>query len=491
MHALVAAALIVAGLARGAGLPGQGQLEASLRQAVSATCPGHPFAVDPDLGRAAIAYATAVRDGRASEGQAALAFFASLEAADPSTSGGVATVAPPGNADRGLGDLLPNSCRFTHAGVAAALLPSGKAVVAVLAAEREVELERIPGQVEPGAAVRIAGRVREGLSATRLYVQGPNGAVEETALPLSRDRRFSGEAVLRAKGEYAVEVLADGAGGPEVIALRRVFAGAAKPMAPPRRVAPRGKGLASVAESIGALRASRGLPPLVRDRALDAVAEVHSRAMASSRTFAHVLPGDGALADRLRAAGYAYRSAGENIGLADTAGAAHEAVALSPAHLANLLDPRYRRLGLGAIRGVSPDGGEAIYLTEVLAAPIGSKDPRADVLRLLAAERKKHRLVALESDPILDAIALSEVRAISLGHSDLKTYGAATKRALAENVSLRSAAADLVVAAAAEEAVSSKNVLEPAWTHVGVGAIYASSKEFGAGRLWVLILYGR
>jgi uncharacterized protein YkwD len=492
MHAIFAAALLGAGLLRGVELPPQGALEASLRESVAASCPGRAFEVDADLTRAAQAYATAVRDARAREGQAALAFFASLETADPSPSGGVATVAPPSDADRAIGDLLPRSCRFTHGGVAAALLASGKAVVAVLTAGREVELERIPGQAAPGTAVRVAGRVREGFSATRLYVQGPDGSLEETPLPLSRERRFAGQATLRAPGEYTLEILADGAGGPQVIALRRIFAGVAKPPSPPRTPAPHGKGLSGVADSIGSLRAARGLPPLIRDRALDAVAEGHSHAMAATRTFAHVLAADGALADRLRAAGYAYRSAGENIGLAPNAGAAHEAVALSPAHLANLLDPRFSRLGLGAVRGTSPDGGESVYLTEVLAAPIGSKDPRADVLRLLSSEREKHRLRPLESDPILDAIALGEVRSISLGGAGgMQRYGMATQRALAEDVDLRSAAADLVVAAAAEEAITSKNVLEPAWTRVGVGAIYASSKEYGAGRLWVLILYGR
>jgi uncharacterized protein YkwD len=491
MHAIWAAALLGANLVAGAPLPPQGALEASLRESVAASCPGRAFAVDADLTRAAQAYATAVRDGRAREGQATLAFFASLETADPSPSGGVGTVAPPSEADRAIGDLLPRSCRFTHGGVASAVLPSGKAVVAVLAARRELDLERIPGQAAPGTTLRVAGTVGEGLSATRLYVQRPDGSLEETALPLSRERQFAGQVALHAPGEYTIEVLADGPGGPQVIALRRIFAGVAKPSSPPRAPAARGKGLSSVADSIESLRAARGLPSVARDRALDAVAEAHSRAMAASRTFAHVLATDGALADRLRAAGYAYRSAGENIGLASNAEAAHEAVALSPAHLANLLDPRFRRLGLGAVRGTSPDGGDSVYLTEILAAPIGSKDPRADVLRLLSSEREKHRLHPLESDPILDAIALGEVRSISLGGVGMHGHGVATQRALAEDVDLHSAAADLVVATAAEEAITSKNVLEPAWTRVGVGAIYASSKEYGAGRLWVLILYGR
>src|SRR5712691_7257463 len=115
--------------------------------------------------------------------------------------------------------------------------------------------------------------------------------------------------------------------------------------------------------------------------------------MARLKTFAHVLPSDGSLTDRLHKSGYAYRSAGENIGLSDDVSSAHEAIVGSPAHLANLLDPRHRRLGLGIVRGPTVDGPEGVYLTEVLASPIvGTRDPAAEVARLLIAERRKRSL---------------------------------------------------------------------------------------------------
>jgi len=86
---------------------------------------------------------------------------------------------------------------------------------------------------------------------------------------------------------------------------------------------------------------------------------------------------------------------------------------------------------------------------------------------------------------------LAEVRALSLGGvSELRRSGAA-QRAMDANPGLRSAAVDLVVGTAPEEAKSSNNVRNAGWTRVGVGALYASSKEYGPGRLWVLIVYGR
>jgi uncharacterized protein YkwD len=402
-------------------------------------------------------------------------------------------VEPPAEADRAVQDLFPRSCRFTHAGVAATPLPGNRAVVAVLTSSRTVALAKLPSRVAPGARVRVAGTLPPGLLGPRLYVLGPGGEVEERALALSRGRDFAEDVVLRGRGEHAVEVLADGPGGPQVLALRRIFAGTEPPEGPPP--APKARqGLGGVEEAIGSLRASRGLPRLARDAALDAVAEKHSRAMADARTFAHVLPADGTMTDRLRRSGYAYRSAGENIGLAPDAVAAHEAVVSSPAHLANLLDPRHQRLGLGAVRGTSPDGVPVVYLTEVLAAPVlGSRDPAGEVARVLAEERRKQRLPVLVRDELLDAIALAEVRALSLGGGgvpELRRSGAA-QRAMDANPALHSAAVDLVVGTAPEEAKGSNNLRNAGWTRVGVGALYASSKQYGPGRLWVLIVYGR
>ena len=38
---------------------------------------------------------------------------------------------------------------------------------------------------------------------------------------------------------------------------------------------------------------------------------------------------------------------------------------------------------------------------------------------------------------------------------------------------------------------ASRNVAEREWTRFGVGAVYANSDVYGAGRLWVLLVYAR
>lgn len=470
-------------------LPAQSQIEAAALDGIAGSCPRRKVSIDPDLTRACRAYTKAVQDRRAPVSGPAASFFASLESYEPAPIAGIATVSPASRADRAASDLFPKSCRFNRIGVAAAELPDGGAVVCALTVNHGTTLDRIPGRVEAGQSIAVAGNLEAGLGNARLFVTRPTGDVEEIGVA-NASAGFSAKVSLKDRGEYSIEVLADGPGGPQVAAIRRVFAGVSPPSVPPPE-GRMGEGLNGVEQAIARLRASHGLPGLQRDPELDATAEAHSKEMTRLRTFAHVLPTTGSLGDRLRARGYAYRSIGENIGLSSDVGTAHDAIVGSPAHLANLLDPRHRRLGLGAASGFTADGAEGVFLTEVFAAPIvGSTDPAGEVARFIAGERKKLGLPPLKRDATLDRVANREVRATALA-DEMKLDRTLAGRALQERRNLSSAVAELYVGSAPEEVGSSKNLTERKWTRLGVGALYASSRQYGAGRLWVLLLYGR
>ncbi|MFN2546484.1 MAG: CAP domain-containing protein [Myxococcales bacterium] len=470
-------------------LPSQNDLERAVQEAIAAACPGRKASLDRDLTRACHAYTDAASSGKAALSGIAVSFYASLESAEPAPVAGVATVGPSSRADRAVRELFSHACRFNRVGVAAALLPGDEAVVCTLTADHQTDLAPIPGRVEEFDVVQVAGRLAPGLANPRLFVTRPTGEVEEIGLTASGGD-FVTKIALRETGEHSIEVLADSAGGPQVVALRRVFAGIKPPEAPPPEVK-LGKGLDGVETAIARLRASRGLPPLERDPVLDEVSEAHSREMARVKVFAHVLGTDGTPGDRLRARGYAFRTAGENIGLAEDAGGAHEAIVGSPAHLANLLDPRHRRLGLGEARGMTPEGTEGLYLTEVLAAPIvTSKDPAADVAGVVEAERRKKGLRPLQRDRTLDLVARQQVDAAAQADA-LKLSGDSAGLALEKVPELSSAVAELYVGGGADIVAASKNLGEPRWTRVGVGAVYAGSRQNGPGRLWVVLLYGR
>lgn len=96
-------------------------------------------------------------------------------------------------------------------------------------------------------------------------------------------------------------------------------------------------------------REQAGLPPLKQNPLLAQAAQAHAEAMASGDFMEHDDPHAGTSAvDRIAAAGYAWSSAAENIG----GGAPSPAEVVqgwmdSPGHRANILNPRYREIGVG------------------------------------------------------------------------------------------------------------------------------------------------
>jgi uncharacterized membrane protein required for colicin V production len=97
-------------------------------------------------------------------------------------------------------------------------------------------------------------------------------------------------------------------------------------------------------------RAGAGLTPLQRDSALAEAARRHSREMFRLGVFSHTSPTTGSPADRIETTGSAYTLSGENIALAQTAQAAHDGLMESPPHRANILNPGFTHVGIGALR---------------------------------------------------------------------------------------------------------------------------------------------
>jgi uncharacterized protein YkwD len=96
-------------------------------------------------------------------------------------------------------------------------------------------------------------------------------------------------------------------------------------------------------------RIKKGLKPLAPDPELTEVARAHSRDMLARGYFAHATPEGGTLADRMRKARLRYIAAGENLAFAQTLPIAHDGLMDSPGHRANILQPRFRRAGIGVL----------------------------------------------------------------------------------------------------------------------------------------------
>ncbi len=107
---------------------------------------------------------------------------------------------------------------------------------------------------------------------------------------------------------------------------------------------------ARMLELLNQERIRAGLPPLVRDPAMDAVARAHSIDMLQRGYFAHEDPDGRTPFDRMRQGNVQFNAAGENLALAPTVALAHQGLMDSPGHKANILHPAFKRVGIGAAR---------------------------------------------------------------------------------------------------------------------------------------------
>lgn len=120
----------------------------------------------------------------------------------------------------------------------------------------------------------------------------------------------------------------------------------------------------AVTQEVNAIRSARGLRPLTVSAELRRAADSHTQALLEAGMFSHDSPDGTSFSDRLhrfypQRAGF--WSVGENLltqGPAEPSAAAVVAAWLrSPGHRANLLNPRWRELGVGA-RFATAAGGE-------------------------------------------------------------------------------------------------------------------------------------
>jgi uncharacterized protein YkwD len=121
-------------------------------------------------------------------------------------------------------------------------------------------------------------------------------------------------------------------------------------------------------------RAAAGLKALRIDAALTSIARGRSKDMIVNDYFSHSIPGGGNVFGIMKAKGYCFRSAGENIGYnfespdAAATSAIHSAFMGSSGHRANILGKDYDSVGVGAYQGSS---GKKMW-TVVFADKCGS-----------------------------------------------------------------------------------------------------------------------
>ncbi|OGD88057.1 hypothetical protein A2870_00515 [Candidatus Curtissbacteria bacterium RIFCSPHIGHO2_01_FULL_41_11] len=98
-------------------------------------------------------------------------------------------------------------------------------------------------------------------------------------------------------------------------------------------------------------RQKAGVEPLVWDEKRAEVGRKHSEDMFARGYFSHFSPEGKDVGDRLQDVGIFYTLAGENLALAPDTNRAMTGFINSPGHKRNILDPAFKKIGIGAIDG--------------------------------------------------------------------------------------------------------------------------------------------
>jgi uncharacterized protein YkwD len=383
----------------------------------------------------------------------------------------------------------------THFGVGV-VTAGNRAALMLLLTERKATLQRFPRNFpRPVATQTLCGELVPPLSGAELYVTQPDGDVERVPLSLDAGPRFCSRLKFPKAGGYTVEVIGRGARGPEVAALFFVDVGGprqrgeAEPVSEPTTVP---EARQAILARINSLRQAHGLRVLSPDTSLDNVAQAYSERMAREGFFAHVAPDGSDLRGRLAGAGPAYRSAGENLGMASGPLAAHFGIEHSPGHRKNLLAPQFTHVGIG-VAFQTVDGRPQAIVTEVFSAAgmAATADPLAEAYKALRAKRTQFKLRPLERSGVLEQIAMEHVRK-ALEQDTPKASLPDSKihdRVFAALQDVKSAAVDFYVTEDPTTVPESKSLLDARNTKVGVGAIRGDSPTFGKGKYWVVVIY--
>jgi len=228
----------------------------------------------------------------------------------------------------------------------------------VVAADALADLEPLPTRVEPGTRLHFLAHLLVPGTQAALILLGPQGPPRELFASLAGDR-VEASFFLDTPGLHQIQLMVDDTGGPGAAVEAWVGVGQALPTSVDGRAAP-GETLRidpteperAMLEMLNAARASEGLPALEADPRLEQLAQRHAAAMHRSERLEHDL-GDGNPRWRLEAGGVDATEAGENVARAPTLARAHRTIWASPSHRANLLNPHFDKVGIGAERSAS------------------------------------------------------------------------------------------------------------------------------------------
>ncbi len=381
---------------------------------------------------------------------------------------------------------------------AAVFQRDGLTFALVVLTQRHLALTSIARTQALNSTLHVRGEVRDGFTHPTVIVTGPDGQTDEH--PASSGTTFDVPVSLRARGVYQLEVMGDAGHGAVVLANMPVYVG----VHPPASIEIRPVAVSSEPETetsvedallsqINATRASFGLPALVRDTRVDAIARGHSEDMRDHSFIAHISPTTGSPSDRIARSGLHTSLGAENIGRAYTAAEIHEGLLDSPGHRANILLRDATHLGIGVVSIV--DAGRVAYIaTEVfvrLAQPIDVATAPSVLLSEVNAARSGRGLSALTPDPALQGIAMDAARAAlaDTSMSNSQVVAGASRELDSMGARFSRGVAVMTVVPALHDAASMDPFFQTEMLLVGVGIAQGDRAGSGPNSIVVVLVF--
>lgn len=312
---------------------------------------------------------------------------------------------------------MPRNVRFNRYGVAA---DESARAVAFYFASMELNLAQFPRAVPQGGTIHLRGRLAERFRSAGVFVTSSSGSVRQFPVP-SRDIDL--RLTLAEQGTHMLEILAEGAHGPEVLVNVPVQVGT--PIAPvSSEVASPATGAVTpeaaeqrVLELINVARRTSGAPDVVADPELRNVALSHSKDMVENNFHAHVSPSTGTVQDRVRRSGVLVARMAENLARETTPERVHQALMNSPAHRSAILDPGFTHVGVGILAHTRL-GGTELVATQVFGRrppPEAARQTPESVRDAIVRVRAARGAPALKIDAGLNQAAAAAARHVSPG----------------------------------------------------------------------------
>jgi len=297
---------------------------------------------------------------------------------------------------------------YTHIGGVAEREASGVVVVIVIS-RRHVELAPVPRTLPAPGRIVLKGRLIGLYAKPQLAHALPSGETELT--PLGLGPGFETTVDLAEAGRHRLEVVAESAHGPDVVANFPVYVAVpvdetVEPVAAPKRALRPDEVRERLLELINADRTQAGLEALAFDAEAAPVALAHSEDMRRNDFVGHVSPTTGGPDQRLQAAGLVTSLTAECVGKGYSPDEIHKGFMDSPGHRAAILLPGATHVGIGVV--AAREGDRTTYFVSELfirRIPALPDDARVLFLAELNLRREEAGSPKLKEDAELRRLA--------------------------------------------------------------------------------------